>query len=35
MRLVRNPGSIDGYAIDDFVVDGYEPHPPIEAPVAV
>ena len=35
MRLVRDPGSIDGYAIDDFVVDRYEPHPPIEAPVAV
>jgi thymidylate synthase len=35
MRLVRKPSSIDGYAIDDFVVDGYEPHPPIEAAVAV
>ena len=35
MRLARKPSSIDGYAIDDFVVDGYEPHPPIEAAVAV
>lgn len=35
MRLVRKPASIDGYTIDDFVVDGYEPHPPIEAAVAV
>jgi thymidylate synthase len=35
MRLVRRPESIDGYRIDDFVVDGYDPHPPIKADVAV
>ncbi|HUN94515.1 MAG TPA: thymidylate synthase [Burkholderiaceae bacterium] len=35
MRLATRPGSIDGYRIDDFVVDGYEPHAPIPADVAV
>jgi thymidylate synthase len=35
LRLVRKPDSIDGYTIDDFEVLGYDPHPPIEAPVAV
>jgi thymidylate synthase len=35
LRLARRPGSIDDYKIDDFVVSGYEPHPPIDAPVAV
>lgn len=35
MRLARNPGSIDGYRIEDFVVEGYDPHPPIHGDVAV
>ena len=35
LRLARRPDSIDGYHIDDFIVTGYDPHPPIEAPVAV
>jgi thymidylate synthase len=35
MRLARHPASIDDYTIDDFVVDGYDPHPPLAAPVAV
>lgn len=35
LTLARQPGSIDGYRIDDFVVDGYDPHPPIKADVAV
>lgn len=35
MRLVRHPASIDDYHIDDFVVEAYDPHPPIAAPVAV
>lgn len=35
MRLVRHPASIDDYRIDDFVVDGYDPHPAIKADVAV
>ena len=35
LRLARRPASIDDYKIEDFVVTGYDPHPPIEAPVAV
>lgn len=35
MRLVRRPDSIDGYSIDDFEVEGYDPHPAIKADVAV
>ena len=34
MRLQARP-SIDAYRIDDFAVDGYDPHPPIVADVAV
>jgi len=35
MRLIRRGASLDDYRIDDFVVDGYDPHPPIKADVAV
>ncbi|TDW31856.1 thymidylate synthase [Rhizobium azibense] len=35
LRLLRRPESIDGYTIDDFEVTGYDPHPAIDAPVAV
>ncbi len=35
MRLIRNPGSIDDYRIEDFEVTGYAPHPPIHGDVAV
>ncbi|WP_258042998.1 thymidylate synthase [Sphingomonas sp. NBWT7] len=35
MRLVRHAASIDDYRIEDFVVDGYDPHPAIKADVAV
>jgi thymidylate synthase len=35
LRLLRKPESIDGYRIEDFEVTGYDPHPAIEAPVAV
>lgn len=35
LRLLRKPDSIDGYRIEDFDVTGYDPHPAIEAPVAV
>ncbi|MHB8884064.1 MAG: thymidylate synthase [Methylovirgula sp.] len=35
MRLLRKPDTIDGYRIEDFTVDGYDPHPPIQAEVAV
>lgn len=35
MRLAAQRESIDAYRIDDFVVEGYDPHPPIKADVAV
>ena len=35
LSLLRRPDSIDGYRIEDFEVTGYDPHPAIEAPVAV
>jgi len=35
MTLTRNPGSIDSYRIEDFAVEGYDPHPAIKADVAV
>ncbi|WP_045389487.1 thymidylate synthase [Falsirhodobacter sp. alg1] len=34
MRL-RKAESIDAYRIEDFTVEGYDPHPPIQAEVAV
>lgn len=35
MRITRRAESIDDYRIDDFEVDGYSPHAPIKASVAV
>ena len=35
MRLARKPDSIDSYRIEDFVVEGYDPHPAIHGDVAV
>lgn len=35
MKLTRHPASIDDYKIEDFVVENYDPHPTIRAPVAV
>ncbi|RUM08298.1 MULTISPECIES: thymidylate synthase [Rhizobium] len=35
LKLTRKPASIDDYKIEDFEVVGYDPHPAIEAPVAV
>lgn len=35
MRLTRKPDSIDGYRIEDFVVEDYAPHAAIKADVAV
>jgi thymidylate synthase len=34
-RLVRTPDSLLDYTYDDFVIEGYEYHPSIKAPVAV
>lgn len=35
MKLARHAASIDDYKIDDFLLEGYDPHPAISAPVAV
>lgn len=35
MKLVGHSNSIDSYRIDDFLVEGYDPHPAIKADVAV
>jgi thymidylate synthase len=35
LRLLRQPSSIDDYRIEDFEIEGYEPHAAIEADVAV
>lgn len=35
MTLMRKPASIYDYRIEDFRLDGYTPHTPISAPVAV
>ncbi|WP_449410169.1 thymidylate synthase [Methylobacterium komagatae] len=35
MRLIRHASSIDDYRISDFEVEGYSPHAPIKADVAV
>ena len=35
MKLVRQAASIDDYRIEDFLVEGYEPHAAIKADVAV
>jgi thymidylate synthase len=35
LRIKRRPPSIFGYGYEDFEVEGYDPHPPIKAPVAV
>ena len=35
LEIVRRPASMFDYTLDDFAVHGYEPHPPIKAPVAV
>jgi len=34
-RLARRAPSLYDYTFDDFVLDGYECHPTIKAPVAV
>ncbi|MET4639689.1 thymidylate synthase [Mycetocola sp. 2940] len=35
LRITTHPESVFGYAFDDFVVEGYQHHPAIKAPVAV
>jgi len=35
LRLARKPNSIFDYELDDFVIENYEHHPHIKAPVAV
>lgn len=35
VRFKRRPESLFDYQYDDFVITGYDPHPPIKAPVAV
>ncbi|MBR7651337.1 thymidylate synthase [Brucella oryzae] len=35
LEFARKPDSIDDYKISDFIVTGYDPHPAIQAPVAV
>jgi thymidylate synthase len=35
LAIRRRPPSIFDYEFDDFAIEGYDPHPPIKAPVAV
>lgn len=35
LRLVNPPNGLEGWSPDNFVIEGYNPHPPIKAPVAV
>jgi thymidylate synthase len=35
LAIRRRPASIFDYEYEDFAIDGYDPHPPIKAPVAV
>jgi thymidylate synthase len=35
LRFARTPDSMFDYRLEDFVIEGYEPHPHIAAPVAV
>lgn len=35
LRITSRPDDVFGYAFDDFVVEGYQHHPAIKAPVAV
>jgi thymidylate synthase len=35
LQIRSTPKSMDGFAFEDFQLEGYEPHPPIKAPVAV
>jgi thymidylate synthase len=35
MRILRRPESLFEYRVDDFALEGYDPHPPIKAKVSV
>ena len=35
LKLRRVPPTIEGYELDDFVIQGYDPHPSIKADVSV
>jgi thymidylate synthase len=35
LKILRRPPAIDGYEYEDFLIEGYDPHPAISAPVAV
>jgi len=35
LQIRSDSTSIDGFEFEDFVLEGYDPHPPIKAPVAV
>lgn len=35
LRILRKPPSLFDYRLEDFSLEGYDPHPPIRAPIAV
>jgi thymidylate synthase len=35
LEIKRRPGTIFDYRYEDFEFTGYQPHPPIKAPIAV